>query len=319
MKKDLVSVIVPVYNVEAYLSKSLDSIIAQTYSNIEIILVDDGSKDASGKICDEYAARDSRIRVLHKKNGGVSRARNDALKMVQGEYFTFVDGDDVIEPTYIELMVYELKNNEVELVRLSWRRGGKDCTYFTQFDNHGRRFVDASNLNDLLLFANIWGLFKSEYIPFIHFDEEMKYAEDNLFLLEYFLKTKTKKMLLINKPYYHYTIVGNSATQIDVFERVKRSEMFVERVLKLNDLEVDLKRLTDKYLYKDYLVLLYHFIDLNEKERNGINIDKLKLKIKGLRKNGCREYSLQASVVSFLYRNHLHFLMSFFRKIRSVI
>ena len=94
----LISVIVPVYNVEAYLPRCVDSILAQTYENLEIILVDDGTRDASDKICDDYAARDPRIKVIHKKNGGLSSARNAGIDIARGEYLGFVDSDDWIEP-----------------------------------------------------------------------------------------------------------------------------------------------------------------------------------------------------------------------------
>ena len=93
----LISVIVPVYNVEAYLRRCVDSLVTQTYQNLEILLVDDGSQDGSGAICDEYAARDPRVRVIHKRNGGLSSARNIAIDQAKGEYLTFVDSDDWLE------------------------------------------------------------------------------------------------------------------------------------------------------------------------------------------------------------------------------
>ena len=95
---DLISIIVPVYNVEPYLRKCVDSILAQTYTNLEVILVDDGSPDNCGAICDEYAARDERVRVIHKENGGLSDARNAGLNIMNGSYVAFVDSDDWIEP-----------------------------------------------------------------------------------------------------------------------------------------------------------------------------------------------------------------------------
>lgn len=103
-RSPLVSVVVPVYRVEEYLPKCVDSLLAQTYRNLEIILVDDGSPDGSGAICDVYAARDSRIRVLHKENGGVSSARNAGLAAVTGELIAFVDGDDFVAPDIYERM-----------------------------------------------------------------------------------------------------------------------------------------------------------------------------------------------------------------------
>lgn len=108
----LISVIVPVYNVENYLRKCLESIINQTYKNLEIILIDDGSTDNSGKICDEYAAKDNRIKLIHKPNGGISDARNAGLEIAKGEYIGFVDSDDYIaEDMYEFLYNFAVKNN----------------------------------------------------------------------------------------------------------------------------------------------------------------------------------------------------------------
>lgn len=101
----ILSVIVPVYKVEPYLRKCLDSIVFQTYKNLEIILVDDGSPDKCGEICDEYATRDARVMVIHKVNGGLSAARNDGLSKATGKWVTFVDSDDWIEPDYYEAML----------------------------------------------------------------------------------------------------------------------------------------------------------------------------------------------------------------------
>lgn len=101
----LISVIVPVYNVERYLNQCIDSILAQTYKNFELILVDDGSKDKSGQICDEYAQQDNRVRVFHKENGGVSSARNLGIDNAQGTHICFVDSDDWVEMTYLEDMI----------------------------------------------------------------------------------------------------------------------------------------------------------------------------------------------------------------------
>lgn len=113
---ELISVIVPIYKVEKFLNKSLDSIINQTYKNLEIILVDDGSPDNCGKICDEYAKRDERIKVIHKENGGVSSARNAGLDAVTGEYISFIDPDDYVSENFIEILYNILKKNSVDIV-----------------------------------------------------------------------------------------------------------------------------------------------------------------------------------------------------------
>ncbi|MCR4792397.1 MAG: glycosyltransferase [Lachnospiraceae bacterium] len=102
---ETVSVIVPVYNSEKYVGECVDSILSQTYEDLEVILTDDGSKDTSGKICDEYAASDKRVRVIHKQNGGLSSARNAGLEIATGEYVLFVDSDDSIEPDTVEKLI----------------------------------------------------------------------------------------------------------------------------------------------------------------------------------------------------------------------
>ena len=114
--KPLISVIVPIYGVESYLQQCVDSIINQTYNNLEIILVDDESPDNCGEMCDEYALRDSRIRVIHKKNGGLSDARNAGLNVAQGEYIVFVDSDDWMELDGIEYMYHLAIENSADLV-----------------------------------------------------------------------------------------------------------------------------------------------------------------------------------------------------------
>ncbi|MDV4769588.1 glycosyltransferase, partial [Enterococcus faecium] len=110
-----ISIIVPVYKVEPYLRKCVDSILAQTFTDFEVILVDDGSPDNSGKICDEYASKDSRVRVIHKKNGGLSSARNAGIDVARGKYLGFVDSDDYIEKDMYELLYDNIVKEQADL------------------------------------------------------------------------------------------------------------------------------------------------------------------------------------------------------------
>lgn len=114
-KMELISIVVPVYNVQEFLSKCLDSILIQTYRNIEIIVVDDGSKDDSGKICDQYGDKYTNIKVLHKSNGGLSDARNKGIENSSGEYVVFVDSDDVIAPNLVEYLYSLIKNKNADI------------------------------------------------------------------------------------------------------------------------------------------------------------------------------------------------------------
>lgn len=132
---DLISIIVPVYNVEKYLKRCIDSCINQTYKNIEIILVDDGSLDECPRICDEYKEKDCRIKVIHKKNGGLSDARNVGIKESKGKYITFVDSDDYIDSDYIEYLYMLLKKYNTNL---------SICSYSAIYDN-GRIITQAND------------------------------------------------------------------------------------------------------------------------------------------------------------------------------
>ena len=115
LDKPLISVIIPIYNVENYLAKCVNSVIDQNYKNLEIILVNDGSPDNCGSICDEYAQKDNRIVVIHKKNGGLSDARNAGLKISTGDFITFVDSDDYVNKDFISTLVSLIQDFEADI------------------------------------------------------------------------------------------------------------------------------------------------------------------------------------------------------------
>lgn len=134
----LVSIIVPVYKVERYIHRSIDSLLRQTYNNLEIILVDDGSPDNCPFICDKYAMQDNRIRVIHKSNGGLSDARNAALNVMTGQYVTFVDSDDYIADNMIEKFIETVKQQTAFLLRGRWGeriQEGKEFSLLYSCDN----------------------------------------------------------------------------------------------------------------------------------------------------------------------------------------
>ena len=122
----LVSVIVPIYKVEQYLTHCVNTIVNQSYSNLEIILVDDGSPDNCGKMCDEFASQDSRIKVIHKQNGGLSDARNAGIDVATGDYITFVDSDDYVMPNMIESLMKVIVNANADIVQCNYIRSKND-------------------------------------------------------------------------------------------------------------------------------------------------------------------------------------------------
>lgn len=209
MNEAKVSVIVAVYKVEQYLHKCIDSILAQTYKNIELILVDDGSPDCSGAICDEYAQKDPRIVVIHKQNGGQSTARNAALDITTGDYIGFIDGDDWIEPEMYERLMETLKAENADIVQCGWYKveptGKKERPYSDSFKEI---YTDNKGLDELI---NSEGghlntsvcckLFKGDLARQFRFSPVRAYEDD-----EYIFKTvaAATKVVCIDTPYYNY-------------------------------------------------------------------------------------------------------------------
>lgn len=148
MRKPLISIIVPVYNVEKYLSKCLDSLVNQTYENIEIVCVDDGSIDSSGEICDEYAKKDARIKVIHKENGGLSDARNVGLETINGEYVMFIDSDDWIDKDTCDYCINTLKLYDVDLILWSYIREYKNNAKPKRLFMNGSRYFDDQEIKE---------------------------------------------------------------------------------------------------------------------------------------------------------------------------
>lgn len=198
MRSPLVSVIVPVYNVEHYLRRCLDSILNQTYSNIELIVVDDGSTDTSGKICDEYAKKDNRVFAVHKKNGGPSSARNVGLNVCKGFYISFVDGDDWIEPDFIKTLYSNLLYYKTKIAICAWRKQN-DLIDFNIPPTGKYHWLDCFNKMP-------WGvnnkMYDSSLFSNLRFDETLLYAEDQ----DIFSKLMIKSIYIscIDIPLYNY-------------------------------------------------------------------------------------------------------------------
>ncbi|HEM3690249.1 TPA: glycosyltransferase family 2 protein [Streptococcus suis] len=155
--RDLISVVVPVYNVEEYLSDCVNSILKQSYKNFELILVDDGSLDQSGQMCDDFALMDDRINVIHKENGGLSDARNAGIDVAKGQYITFVDSDDVLSYNYLEVLHTFSKRYSAELVQGKLTRNvetlGKDSDRHHYFSNSFDAMINYLSFKDLQGYA----------------------------------------------------------------------------------------------------------------------------------------------------------------------
>lgn len=207
----VISIIIPVFNSEKYLKQCIESVINQTYADFELLLINDGSTDYSGEICDEYALKDNRIKVFHQKNAGVSAARNLGLNHALGEWITFVDSDDYVGIDFLK--DFDL---EYDLILLNTYKSVDDkLIKFLNFDNSVHELDDF--LNKFRLYPNFsapWAkYFKREIIlnNKIKFNIELNYGEDTLFNLTY-LKF-AKKILTTNKAYYYYRDTENGLSK----------------------------------------------------------------------------------------------------------
>lgn len=225
---ELISIIVPVYNNEKYLDKCIESITKQTYTKLEIILVDDGSPDNCPQICDRWAEKDSRIKVIHKQNGGVSSARNSALDKATGNYISFVDSDDYLEPDAIEVLYSQLKENTCDVSIGSFLFDYTDNRQ-TQKQNAVSMIIENDEiLKNYLLDKNIRTetpnkLYKAELFNGIRFSPDISYAED--FKINYYILKNCKKAVLCDKYTYHYLQEsGNSSTT--PYMTVQRAESY---------------------------------------------------------------------------------------------
>ena len=213
-----ISIIVPVYKVEEYLPRCIDSILAQTFTDFELILIDDGSPDNCGKICDEYARKDDRIKVFHIENGGVSNARNTGIDEAMGEYISFVDSDDVIHPQYYEIM---LKNVEdADIVYCEYKKFTNECV-FEKIDNCEIEVFNGNDIfsNPILSFYNVWNkIIRKSLLDNHRFNINIKNAEDSLFAFD--LLTKCNKVVYVKHKMYGYFIRQTGAVgSIDIAGR----------------------------------------------------------------------------------------------------
>lgn len=219
--KDKISVIIPVYNVEAYIHKCLTSVANQTHTNLEIICIDDGSTDTSGIICEEFAKTDKRFIVVHKQNEGVAVAKNIALEIATGDYIGFVDSDDWIEPDMYEKLLKSMQEYSVEI----------GCGNYNKV--FGNRVVCMENMwlikkgrlapEDILYYAfnrdHYMGfgaylctkLFKAEVAKKYRFQKDIRYAEDVLYLTELVTKSKVHAVYT-EEPFYNYFQREDSAS-----------------------------------------------------------------------------------------------------------
>lgn len=211
MNEDLISMIVPVYNAEKYIRRCIESIQNQTYSNFELILVNDGSKDDSLSLCRKMAAEDGRIIVLDRPNGGASAARNTGLEKMKGQYVVFVDSDDFVSPSYLENLYRAAKQGNYDIVQCTFESTSEpdkmiDSVHYKEADVTEITKVQA--LNGRRYKVTVWGkIYASHIFEHFRFQEGIIYEDDASY---YIFVDKAKKLAVLNETLYFYYMSDNS-------------------------------------------------------------------------------------------------------------
>ena len=263
-----ISVIVPVYKVEKYLDRCVESIVNQTYKNLEIILIDDGSPDNSPQMCDEWAKKDKRIKVIHKQNAGVSGARNDGLKIATGDYISFVDSDDYVDKCMFEKMLMTIHKNNSDLAMCFYSNVYEDGKIENVYEKN-LKLANGNNIfgfyilqnairkNNILeteyILAGVYRtLYKKELLRDRIFEPEVKFCED--FLFNSLVINSDTKIAFIEENLYFYFQRSNSAIHTISDNLLKSKLIYVKKIL-----EVLKNKLKPNY-YKAFKFTLYKMI-----------------------------------------------------------
>ena len=260
-----VSIIIPVYNVQAYIERCLKSVTNQTYMNLEIILIDDGSTDESGKICDEYAKKDKRIKCFHKQNGGLSSARNYAIKYITGNYVMYIDSDDWIKNNTIEVLVNLLEGNDFDIIEFGYQYVDENEKNIGKIEFHSSIINKTDEILKEFFYGRsitevVWNkIYKAKLIKKIKFVEGRKY-EDYMYTPE--VLSQCNNIKIINDIFYYYLqragSIVNSNFNNDIFDKIYAGE-YVEEFCKNNQ---------EKYYYIARIRLMFCYIAVYQKIYN---------------------------------------------------
>lgn len=304
----LISIIVPVYNVEKYLEECIDSILNQTYKNLEIILVDDGSTDKSGIICEDYAKIDSRIKVIHKKNGGLSDARNVGIDKALGEFIIFVDSDDYIDKDMCQILINYVCEYNVDIVSCNFKKvfdNNIEEDNITYFKEKIKILTKEEVLKEyfLTLAPEIFATWNKLYKKSLFFtDEKIRFPVNRLhedIATTYRLYAESKKVILLNELLYNYRQRNNSIMK-------KISHKNIEDLIKNMKEYIAFANLKDfKYpvqigLIKSYLI--YSLWSKNIKDDKFLKcIGEMRELVLGYCKDlGCNPYIDKKTFIKFL-------------------
>lgn len=261
----LISIIIPIYNMEKFLTRCLDSILSQSYSDLEIILINDGSTDKSAQICDAYKAKDSRIAVIHKKNAGVSEARNSGLDIAKGDYISFVDPDDWLAPDTYKVLMQNQQETDADIIRFQAYKSDGSLLNEIPFEglydgekltNFQLSMVGAPKFGGMFILGVLWlHIYRRSLIEdnHIRFNKDLRRCEDRLFcILAIF---EARKISFIKDVLYHYeTNEGSLSNRYDPI-RWEQELIFLEELQKgYAHKSVDFRSKADRRIKSDYIL-----------------------------------------------------------------
>ena len=274
----LISIIVPVYNVEVYISDCIDSILNQTFKDFELLLIDDGSTDDSGNICDSYIVKDSRVKVIHTENQGVSKARNLGMKIAKGKYIMFCDSDDYVEKNWCESLYNNIINNKNSFIMSAFtvhnQRQDNEEIYRKCIEGDKTIITNKKeyfSYYKIKLIDNIWNKIYEKKIVMdnnLMFCETLSLGEDRIFNLDYLRCTKDR-IIIINEPCYHYILREKTSLDYkyypDMFSIYKKLNKIMYNNAKLYNAN---NKEFDKWFWKIYYFNLERVIILNTFHKN---------------------------------------------------
>lgn len=300
----LISIIIPVYKVEDYIHKCIDSVLNQSYENLEIFLVDDGSPDNCGSICDEYAQKDNRIVVIHKKNGGLSDARNVAINIAKGEYITFVDSDDHISPYYIETLLDLVIESDCDIAITSLMQFKEGEKIATQSSNYNKKIIHANEAINEMFYQGSFD--NSAWAKLYHrslFSSGVRYPVGILYedlATTYKLFLLANKVAFSNRKTYFYLIRSNSIEGSPFNEKKMKSVLFI-----IGELE-KFKKSNPEFLeavncrIMSFLLHILFETNKGSKSEKELFLLAKKYRMSVLKNSHARKKTIIASLLSFL-------------------
>ena len=261
--REKVSIVIPVYNAEKYLRECINSLINQDYENIEIILVDDGSKDSSPNICDEYANKDKRIKVIHKENGGVSSARNAGIDASAGEWITFVDADDMVDNNYVSYLIELAVKNDSSISLTTYPKKFTQFEKENNFTNEEKIItISGKDAAKMMLYYKIvissWNkMFNKKFLEKnkLLFEKDLSYGEGFEFVIHSMINAN--KVTISNKKIYNYR-VDNNCSAMTVFKEklvtgsIDSQNRIKERIINKYSNKVELAEMLEAWNYSNW-------------------------------------------------------------------